>query len=165
MDRRQILGAGVGLLGLGSISYALFAPVNDEELIAQVLDELEDALSFSEPVGNPIFFGTSLSEKFETIFTEQVQIRVSEVVGNIPSSRHRLGLAAARTLSRYSSLDVSLSIDSLSVAEDTAKCEATAKVTGNDQGRPRTDSRPVHFAFAKVDGDWLIRSAIVKAPR
>ncbi len=164
MDRRRILGGAAGILGLGAIGYAFFAPANDEELIAQVLDDLASSLSFSEPISNPIFFGSSLSGKFETIFTEQVQLSVSEVSGNIPSSRGKLGLVAAHALSRYGSMHVSISLDAVDVTGDSARCEATATVAAADGGQLRRDSRPVLVQLVKEDGDWLIRSARVEAP-
>jgi len=164
MDRRQLLGATVGLLGLGAIATALLAPASDEELIAQVLDDLALSLSFSEPIANPIFFGSNLSEKFEDILSEHVQISVSEVAGSIPSARGKLGLIAARALSRYASLRITLSIDELTVQGDSAHCAATAEVTGNDGAGLRSDSRSVVFDLVKDGGDWLISSARVEAP-
>lgn len=164
MDRRQLIGASAGLVGVAAIGYALFSPVSDEEMIAQVLDELGLALSFSAPISNLVFFGSALSEKFETIFTEQVQIRVSEVSARIPSSRGKLGLAAAQALTRYGSLNVSFSIDELRITGDSARCEATASVSGNQGGVMRSDSRPVIFRFSKDSGDWLIQRATVQAP-
>ena len=151
------------ILGALSVGYALLAPASDEEMIAEVLDDLGLALSFSAPISNPIFFGSGLSEKFENIFAEQVQILVSEVSFRVPDSRGKLGLAAAQALSRYGSLSVSFSVDTLTITDEVAHCEATAKVSGNQGGQLRTDSRPVVLEFSKGSGEWLIQSALVRA--
>lgn len=164
MDRRQLLGAGAALVGVVAVGYALFAPVNDEELIAEVLTELGLALSFSAPISNPLFFGSALSDKFENLFTEHVKISVSEVSGTLPDSRGKLGLVAAQALSRYGALNVSFSIDELKVSGDSARCLATASLRGNQGGEFRSDSRPVVFSFKKEDGDWRIQRARVRAP-
>lgn len=163
MDRRQVLGASAAILGALSVGYALLAPASDEEMIAQVLVELGLALSFSAPISNPLLFGSALSDKFESIFTEQVSIRVSEVSTQLPRSRGKLGLAAAQALSRYGSLNVSLSIDELTIHGESAHCEATASLAGNRGGELRSDSRRVTFDFTKQSGDWLIQSALVRA--
>lgn len=164
MDRRQLLGAFAAVLGVAAVGYALFSPLSDEEMIAQILDDLGMALSFSAPIQNPIIFGSTLSDTFESIFAEQVDIRVSEVSGKLPKRRGKLGLAAAQVLSRYGSLNVSFSIDELTFSGTSAKCVATASVTGNQGGQLRSDSRPVILDFSKESGDWLIQRATVRTP-
>jgi hypothetical protein len=114
------------------------------------------------PIANPLLFGSALSEKFESIFTERVAIRVSEVSAQIPDDRKRLGFAAAQALSRYGSLNVTFSLNELSFASDSARCQATARVAGVEEGELRTDARPVVLEFAKQNGDWRIQSAIVR---
>lgn len=164
MDRRQLLGACAAGVGVATVGYAFFWPANDEELIAQLISELGLALSFSEPISNPLFYGSALTDKFESMFTEQVHIRVSEVSARIPESRSKLGLAAAQALSRYGSLNVGFSLEELKVSGKSAECEATASVLGNLGGDFRSDSRRVTFSLSKEDGDWRIQSARVLAP-
>jgi hypothetical protein len=87
---------------------------------------------------------------------------VSEVSAQIPDDRKRLGFAAAQALSRYGSLNVTFSLNELSFASDSARCQATARVAGVEEGELRTDARPVVLEFAKQNGDWRIQSAIVR---
>src|SRR5690606_2113175 len=102
------LGAGAIVIGTASLGYALFSQVSDEELIAEVLNELARSVSFSEPIGNVVFYGARLSERFEDLLTETVNIRISEVNASLPRERNKLALAAAQVLSRYGSLDASI---------------------------------------------------------
>ena len=165
MDRRQLMGAGAVLLGTGAVGYALFAPVNDRELVAELLDELASTLSFSEPIGNVVFRGSHLSERFKELFVEQIQIRVSEVHGDIPSHRGKLGIAAAQALARYGSLDVSFGIDDMKIQGDSAEIQATATVMGTYGGEMKRDTRPVMFTAVKISGEWRIQTAFVSAPQ
>lgn len=165
MQRRTLLAGGAAALGLLSVGYALFAPVSDEELITEVLDELAAALSFSEPIQNPIFFGSHLSDKFQDIFTEQVNLSVAEVSGRIPSHRGQLGLATARALSMYGSLDVSFSSTTVTVSGQSAQVTSEATVAGTFQGELQRDSRSVDFDFVLTGGDWQIAGARVRAVR
>jgi|SRR5690606_6420383 len=169
MDRRTALGAGAIVIGAASLGYALFAKVSDEELIADLLNELARTVSFSEPIGNVVFHGSRLSERFQELMTERVDIRISEVQSALPNralpnERGKLGLAAAHTLSRYGSLDVSLSINTLRIEGDSASCKATATLIALEQGAPRRDTRPVDFTLIKDDGSWRIQAARVRAP-
>jgi hypothetical protein len=161
MQRRTLLAGGAAALGLLSVGYALFAPVSDEELIIEVLDELALALSFSEPIQNPIFFGSHLSDRFQDIFAEQVDLEVAEVSGRIPSHRGQLGLAAAQALSMYGSLDVTFGSTSVTVSGTSAEVTSEASVVGTFQGEMRRDTRSVHFEFVLTDGDWKIKGARV----
>jgi hypothetical protein len=163
MQRRTLLAGGAAVLGVLSVGYALFAPVSDEELIVEVLDELAAALSFSEPIQNPIFFGSRLSERFQDVFAEQVNLRVAEVSARIPSHRGQLGLAAAQALSRYGSLDVSFGSTTVNVSGQSAQVTSEASVVGTFQGEMRRDSRSVDFDFVLTDGDWQIAGARVEA--
>ena len=170
MNRRTALGAGAIVAGTASLGYALFAKTSDVELIAEVLNELARAVSFSEPIGNVIFHGSRLSEKFQELMTERVDISISEVhpaLPNmaLPNQPGKLGLAAAHALSRYGALDVSLSIDALRIDGDSASCEATATVVALEHSAPRRDTRPVDFTLTKDDGSWRIQAARVRAPK
>jgi hypothetical protein len=161
MDRRTAIAASATAVGVMGIGYALFAPVSDEELIAEVLDRLAGALSFSEPIANPLFFGSHLAETFNQILVDNVDIRVVEVSAQIPSHRGKLALAAARVLQRYGSLDASFGSIDISVNGDAASVNAEATLMGHVSGELRRDSRAVAFDFSRVDGDWRIASARV----
>lgn len=161
MDRRAVIAASATAVGVFGIGYALFAPVSDEELIAEVLDRLADALSFSEPIANPMFYGSHLGETFNEIFSENVHIRVAEVAGQIPSHRGKLGLAAARVLQSYGSLDVSFGSTQIAISGDSATVNSEATVMGALGGEMRRDTRAVAFELARIDGDWRITSARV----
>lgn len=161
MDRRSLVATGAISLGAAALGFAIFAPVNDEELIAQLLDDLGAALSFSEPIGNVMFFGSHLSEKFSEIFSEQVDIQVSEIQTTIPSHRGQLGIAAARALQAYGTLSISFAISNLEVTGERANAETVATLTATGGAGLRRDTRRVDFTFAKGSGDWRVLSAIV----
>jgi len=162
MERRQLIGAGALALGAAAVGYATFAPTSDEELIAAVLDALAAALSFDEHQGNPVMWGARLSGEFKELMTPQVQIQVAEVHGKIPSSREKLGMAAALVLQRYGSLALSFSALRTSVAGDGAQVEATAHVAGQLYGEFRQDTRQVQIGLDKSDGDWRVSTALVR---
>lgn len=164
MDRRTLLATAAGALGLFVVGYAVFAPANDEEMIRETLDRLAAGISFSEPIQNPIFYGSHLAETFDEVFTESVQISVAEVRANIPSHRGKLGLATAQVLQRSGSLDVSFGSTDIDIQGDSARVVSVATVSGNDGGQLRRDSRRVDFDFVKDGGDWRIARARVRHP-
>src|SRR5690606_9319720 len=102
--------------------------------------------------------------KFESLMTEQVDVRVSEVRRGIPSSRAQLGPTAGMALVRYGALDVTFSGIDVRVQSDGASARGTAHVTGVVAGERRSDTRPIDFSLVRVNGDWLVHSVQVKAP-
>lgn len=164
MERREFIAGGVLILGLSVVGYAILAPENDEELIAVVLDDLADAVSFDVPISNPVFFGSRLADRFEAIFAETVTIRVLEVQRTAPPKRSHLALAAAQAMSRYGSLHASFSDLEISIHDSVAQVDAVVHVEGNHGGEFRKDSRPVSIELSKEGGDWLIVNLVVEAP-
>ena len=164
MERRTLLAGGALLVGTLTLGIALFSPQSDEEQIRETLDALAEAVSFSEPIGNPVFYGSHLSDQFKELMTDPVQVRVSEVQGSLPSNRGRLGLAAAQVLTRYGALHVGLGDLDINVNGDQASVKGTATVTALGGGRPKRDERPIRFELVK-DGDWVVSSVMVQAAR
>lgn len=162
MDRRTALGAGAIVIGTASLGYALFSQVSDEELIAEVLNELARSVSFSEPIGNVVFYGARLSERFEDLLTETVNIRISEVNASLPRERNKLALAAAQVLSRYGSLDASISIDTLNITDGSAQCRSTATVIALEHGSPTRTRRAVDFTLSKENGSWRVHTVLAE---
>lgn len=164
MDRRNLLAGsalGAGCLFLG---YALFWPESDEERILAVLDRLALAVSFDEPIPNPVFFGNHLAEEFEEIFAPRVHVVVPEARVSLPGERQKLAFSSAKVLSRYGSFDVGFSNVDVQV-EERARVDAEATATALVRGEHERDVRPVQFEFEEIDGDWRITSAVVRRPR
>lgn len=162
MDRRRAIAATVSALGLGVLGYALFSPLSEEEQVENVLRALCAAVSFDEPIQNPMFFGSHLSEQFQDLLTEDVRVMLSEVHFPIPSHRGQLGLAAARGLSRYGSLNATLGGLEIQLQEGQAEARATVTVVSNSGGEVRRADRPVDFSLIKVDGEFRVASVKVR---
>lgn len=163
MERRNlILGA---LLAGGAILVmtALFWPKSDEELILAQLNSLAEAVGFSEPIENPMFFGATLADRLEPLVTEQVQVSIPEVHGTVPRDRGQLALASAMALSRYGSLSVSLSSINIQLSAGGARANAEARVIATEGGQLKSDSRTVHFELIKDSGDYQVSSVRVGA--
>lgn len=163
MERREFIAAGVLALGLGVIGYAFFAPENDDELVHAVLDDLADAVNFDAPIPSPVFFGSRLANRFETIFAETVTVQVAEVQGTVPPERSHLALAVAQAMSRYGSMHASFTDLEISIQESMARVDAVVQVEGNRQGEFRRDSRSVSVNLSKETGNWLIETFVVEA--
>jgi len=165
MQRRSSLILGFILLGVLGMGMALFYPQSDEEKIAEQLHGLAQAIGFSEPIANPVFFGSALAEHLEPYMTESVQVMVPEVQQHLPRERARLALAAALALSRYGSLDVSLSDLAIVLLPEGANVTAQARVTATSGSEPKMDRRPVHFALVRESGTFKVSSVRVEPPQ
>jgi len=158
MDRRTVLILTLLAAGISSISLALLWPESDEERIATMLGELADAIGFSEPIENPVFYGSALANRLEDYLTEQVRVDVHDVRAKVPSDRGQMAMAAAMALARYGSLDVTLSDVSIQMEGDGAQASAEARVIANEAGQMRSESRRVHFVISKEGGDFKVSS-------
>ncbi len=163
VDRRRWIAALIGIVGASAISIALLYPESDEEQIERVLQRLASAVSFETPIDNPMFFGSRLSEQFQDLLAEDVRVRVSEVPFPLPSHRGQLGLAAAQGLSRYGSLQVSLSGINPKINGKTAEVKTVASVMTFSGAQLQSTERPVDFSLSKADGDWRVSSVKVSA--
>lgn len=158
MDRRNVVLFGLLALGGASVAAALFWPQSDEERVAEVLHGTAAAVGFSEPIENPVFFGSALADRLEEYLTERVDVQVYEVHGSrAPNERGQLAIASAMALSRYGSLDVSLSNIAVQLLPDGARATAEARVLASVGGSPQTESRRVHFELVREDGTFKVK--------
>lgn len=163
MERRNLLAIAAVAVGCLVLAYAFFWPESDEEQIASQLDRLAAAVSFTEPPGNVMFFGSHLADEFEEIFDETVHVKAVEAGASLPEQRQEFAFACAKVLSRFGSLDVTFSDVRIDVGQ-TARAVASAVATADVSGELRRDTRPVQFELARVDGDWKVTSAIIHPP-
>jgi len=165
MDRRNVLILAILGAGICSISLALFWPESDEERISSLLHDLAHAVSFSEPIENPVFYGSALANRLEPYLTEQVQVDVHDVRAQVPRDRGQMAIAAAVALARYGSLDVTLSEVSIEMQDGGARATASARVIANEGGTLRSESRNVHFVVSKEDGDFKVSAVRADDPQ
>ena len=165
MERRNLI-VGALLVGGGIfVMAAWFWPKSDEELIAAQLDSLAAAVGFSEPIENPLFFGSALADRLEPLVTEHVQVDIPEVHGSVPKDRGQLALASAMALSRYGSLSVSLSSLNIQLSTTGAQVSALARVIAAEGGQLKSDTRTVDFELVKDSGNYQVSSVRVGAPK
>lgn len=164
MDRRTVLILTLLAAGISSISLALLWPESDEERITTMLHELADAIGFSEPIENPVFYGSALANRLEDYLTEQVRVDVHDVQARVPKDRGQMAMAAAVALARYGSLDVTLSDVEVQMQDDGAKASARARVIANQGGEMRSESRRVQFVISKEGGDFKVSSVQAEGP-
>ena len=70
---------------------------------------------------------------------------------------------AATALSRYGSLDVSLSDLQISLTEE-AHVQALATLAATQGSRLKQDERQVRFVLIKAGGDYIVSEIVVLAP-
>lgn len=163
MERRNLV-VGALLVGGGVlVLVALFWPKSDEERITGQLESLAAAVGFSEPIENPIFFGSALADRLEPLVTERVRVDIPEVHGSVPSDVGQLAVASAMALSRYGSLSVTLSAIDIRLSTTGAQVSALARVIAAEAGQLKSDTRPVQFELVKDSGDYQVSSVRVGA--
>ena len=151
--------ATAAALGLGLIGYALFSRPTDEERIAELLSEIDHAVSFESPP-NPLTHVANLRGRFAELVTPDVLVRVPER-NFVARGRDDLTRLAAAATTRLQSFDVSFTIESLDIDGDSAHANVevlTDAALGND---PRQGTRQAELRFVKSDGDWLLSEARV----
>lgn len=164
MDRRTLLISTLLAAGISSISLALLWPESDEERITTMLHELADTIGFSEPIENPVFYGSALADRLEDYLTERVRVDVHDVRSKVPDDRGQMAMAAAVALARYGSLDVTLSNIEIQMLADGAEANAQARVVAHQAGEMRSESRHVHFVISKEGGDFKVSSVQADGP-
>ncbi len=165
MDRRTLLSL-LGLAGGAAVlGAAVFWPETDEERIRAVLDEVTMAVEFSEPIANPVFFGSRLADSWQDVMMDQVRVHAEEASRSGNFERSRLALLTSQVLAtRFSSLMVTLSDVSIRVARDTAEVDATV-VALTDQGTGSSaGQRSARFSLERANGDWKISSVYIGGP-
>lgn len=158
LGSRAVLAAAAAL-GLGLVGYALFSRQTDEERIAEVLNEIEDAVGFDSPP-NALAHAANLRGRFADLVAPDVLVELPER-SLVARGRDDLTRLAVTGTSRMQSFDLSFTLQDLSVDGDTANASAhvVSEVTlGND---PRLSSRSAELRFVKSDGDWLLSEARV----
>ena len=131
MERRDLLLSGLAATGLISIGLAIFLPKSDEERITEQLEGLTEAVGFSEPIENPMFWGAALADRIEPFTADRLQVRVAEVAQRPPTERGRLALAAATVLARFGSFRVTLTELSIDLTPTGARARGMIHVQAN----------------------------------
>lgn len=160
--QRRVLAPGLLALGVSVMGYALFSPGSDEERVRRTLLDLAEAVSFSEPIQNPVFYASHLNEEFEDLLTERVAVSLAEVSSRMPEERHELGLAAAQVLSRSGSLSVTLDFEEIRIDDTGADAEVSATVLA-DRGGLRRETRSVRFRLLRDGRAFRVSQVIVGA--
>ncbi len=164
MTRRDLLLFSLAAGGALSIAWAVFSPKSDEERVAEQLHALADAVHFSEPILNPLFWGTRVAEKMEPLTSPSLILSLAEIGGSPPTERRQLALAGAQMLSRYGSFEVHLEDLNIRLNETGAQAWARARTLANEAGQIRSDTRKVHFRLDKASSDYLITHIEVESP-
>lgn len=142
------------------MGYALLSGKSDEERVRETLLSLAEAISFSKPITNPLFYGSHLNDEFEQLLTEHVEVSLAEVSAGMPSKRAQLGLAAAQFLSRSGSLSVALDFEEIALDDTGADAHVRATVLA-DQGGMRRQQRAVTFRLLRDGGDFRVARVVV----
>ncbi len=164
MERRNLLILGLASVGLLAVSLSLFLPKSEEEVVAEQLHGLAASVGFSEPIVSPVFFGSALADRLEPYVAERVEVQIDEVTPNAPNERGKLAIAAAMALSRYGSLDVSLSDLTIELHASGARARAVARVSATEGGRVKVDDRPVRFDLQNNSGHYRVTRVLVASP-
>jgi len=161
MLRKNLLVYGLASAGALTVTAALFWPRSKEEVIISQLQGLAAASSFSQPIENPIFFGSALTERWEDYLNNPVRVTVPEVQSRLPSQPGQLAMSAALVLSRFGAFQVSLSDLEVRLTALGASVDGVAEVTVIEAGTPRRDTRPVHFELSEDGGQYLVTTISV----
>lgn len=154
------------LLGVALVGYAVFSGKSDEELIAERLVQLEDAIRVdSDTSPNPMVRTGYLNGEFEEIFVDNVSYRIPELTSG-DNGRAALATLAARSSSYVQTLDVDFGDINVELVAGgtgaTVMTRAAVRATRSG-GRHERDDRTVRFEFSKSDDGWQIASLRVFA--
>lgn len=158
LGSRTVIAAAAAL-GLGLIGYALFSRPTDEERIAEVLHELEDAVGFESPP-NPLTHAANLRGRFAELVTPEVVVDLPER-GLVARGRDDLTRVAVAGTTRMQRFDVAFSVEEIEVAGNSAKARVEVVTEATLGGDPRLSTRRADLQFLKSDDDWQLASAHV----
>lgn len=155
MDKK-LLFAGLGLgLGLVVLVYALFSAETEEEKMRRVLNELATAVSFHEPIENPLVHGARLQKNLEELVAQPLQVELKEAFSQLPSEPRALALAASQALLPYGALHVSYKKLELHT-EAPYSASGVVQISAFQNGEPKSAERPIHFEFTRLKGEFLV---------
>lgn len=158
LGSRAVL-AIAAVLGLGLIGYAVFSRQTDEERIAEVLSELEDAVGFESPP-NPLTHAANMRGRFAELVAPEVVVDLPER-GLVARGRDDLTRLAVAGTSRMQSFDIAFTVEALRVDADTAHAGVEVVTEATQGQNPRLSTRRADLEFVKHDGDWLLSAARV----
>lgn len=158
----RYLAVGLGVLGLGVVSYALLARQSDEEKILEVLDRLESAVHVDDDSVNPLVRMSQVNGHFSDIIEEDIQFKIPEHTSANHGRKTLVGLVV-QIGPYFRSLDIDFKDVTIDFEMDNAR--ATVASNAHADGFARNgrwaDQRRVRFAMNNVDGDWRIARLVV----
>lgn len=158
LGSRAVIVAAAAL-GLGLIGYALFSRPTDEERIAEVLHEIEEAVGFESPP-NPLTHAANLRGRFVELVTPEVVVDLPER-GLVARGRDDLTRLAVAGTTRMQRFDVAFTVEEIEVAGNSAKASVEVITEATLGGDPRLSTRRADLQFLKSDDDWQLASAHV----
>lgn len=159
MEQRKKILITTGLLVIVGIALLFHFKDSDEKRIHSALDEMIDIVA-KQQTENPMQ-GLLRVRKLEDFLVENPRLEIRNQ-GRFPSNRQELIASVAALRTRASRIDLSITQRSLALSTDGTRAEMSAysSATLYYNGSSERYSRQVQFEWVKVDGSWLLRSAV-----
>jgi hypothetical protein len=158
----RYLAVGLGVLGLGIVSYALLARQTDEEKILEVLNRLEIAVHVDDESSNPLARMSQVNGHFSDIFEEDVQFKIPEHTSANHGRKTLVGLVV-QIGPYFRNLDIDFKDVTIDFEMDNqrAKVASNAHADGFARNGHWADQRRVRLDMNQADGDWRIERLVV----